>query len=134
MAKKKIAKERTTKIGAATLFTVAMIFNVTIAQAREMGHYAPGVVSIRDLAVPRVPGFFYAQYNAYYSADSYGDGTGFLWSTSKKILGANYAFYVVPQVGESSLSAKLSVLDQVGKNDDDSIGIGDTYVQPIWLG
>jgi len=58
MAKKKIAKERTTKIGAATLFTVAMIFNVTIAQAREMGHYAPGVVSIRDLAVPPVPGFF----------------------------------------------------------------------------
>jgi len=41
---------------------------------------------------------------------------------------------VVPQVGKSSLSAKLSVLDQVGKNDDDSIGIGDTYVQPIWLG
>ena len=41
---------------------------------------------------------------------------------------------MVPQVGKSSLSAKLSVLDQVGKNDDDSIGIGDTYVQPIWLG
>ena len=149
------------KFGAAMLITAAMIFNVTIAQAREMGHYAPGVVSIRDLAVPPVPGFFYAQYNAYYSADRYVDGDGnsrlnfeteggeikldtdvdvlaiapvFLWSTSKKILGANYAFYVVPQVGKSSLSAKLSVLDQVGKNDDDSIGIGDTYVQPIWLG
>jgi len=58
LAKKKIAKERTTKIGAATLITVAMIFNVMIAQAREMGHYAPGVVSIRDLAVPPEPGFF----------------------------------------------------------------------------
>ena len=35
----------------------------------------PGVVSIRDLAVPPVPGF-YAQYNAYYSADHYVDGEG----------------------------------------------------------
>ena len=149
------------KIAATILITLAMIFNVTIAHAREMGHYAPGVVSIRDLAVPPVPGFFYAQYNAYYSADRYVDGDGnsrlnfeteggeikldtdvdvlaiapvFLWSTSKKILGANYAFYVVPQIGKSSVSAKLSVLDQAGKSDDDSIGIGDTYVQPIWLG
>ena len=64
------------KFGAATLITAAMILNVTITQAREMGHYAPGVVSIRDLAVPPVPGFFYAQYNAYYSAGRYVDGDG----------------------------------------------------------
>ena len=149
------------KIYISGLFAILLTLNASLPYAREMGHYAPGVVSIRDLAVPPVPGFFYAQYNAYYSADHYVDGDGnkrlnfeseggevkldtdvevlaiapvFLWSTSKKILGANYAFYVVPQVGKSSVSAKLSVLDQVGHTDDDSIGIGDTFVQPIWLG
>lgn len=149
------------KIYISGVFSILLTFNASLPHAREMGHYAPGVVSIRDLAVPPVPGFFYAQYNAYYSADHYVDGEGnkrlnfeseggevkldtdvevlaiapvFLWSTSKKILGANYAFYVVPQVGKSSVSAKLSVLDQVGQTDDDSIGLGDTYVQPIWLG
>ena len=149
------------KTSVTSIITIALICNVSVAQAREMGHYAPGVVSIRDLAVPPVPGFFYAQYNAYYSADRYVDGDGnkrlnfeseggqvkldtdvdvlaiapvFLWSTSKKILGANYAFYIAPTLGKSSVSAQLSILDQVGKADDDAIGIGDTYVQPIWLG
>ena len=99
------------KISVAGIITIALICNVSISRAREMGHYAPGVVSIRDLAVPPVPGFFYAQYNAYYSADRYVDGDGnkrlnfeseggevkldtdvdvlaiapvFLWSTEKK--------------------------------------------------
>jgi len=149
------------KISLAGIITIALICNVSISQAREMGHYAPGVVSIRDLAVPPVPGFFYAQYNAYYSADRYVDGDGnkrlnfeseggevkldtdvdvlaiapvFLWSTEKKILGANYAFYVAPNIGKSSVSAQLSVLDQEGSADNDAIGIGDIFVQPIWLG
>ena len=140
---------------------MVLLVSALVTEAREMGHYAPGVVSIRDLAVPPVPGFFYAQYNAYYEADRYVDGDGnkrldfeseggeveletdvdvlaiapvFLWSTSKTILGANYAFYVAPNFGKSSVAAKLSLLDQVGKTDDDAIGMGDTFVQPIWLG
>ena len=143
------------------LTTMVLLVSALVTEAREMGHYAPGVVSIRDLAVPPVPGFFYAQYNAYYEADRYVDGDGnkrldfeseggeveletdvdvlaiapvFLWSTSKTILGANYAFYVAPNFGKSSVAAKLSVLDQIGKTDDDAIGMGDTFVQPIWLG
>jgi len=32
------------KIGATILITLAIIFNITIAHAREMGQYAPGVV------------------------------------------------------------------------------------------
>jgi hypothetical protein len=138
-----------------------LLGSALVTEAREMGHYAPGVVSIRDLAVPPVPGFFYAQYNAYYEADRYVDGDGnkrldfeseggeveletdvdvlaiapvFLWSTSKTILGANYAFYVAPNFGKSSVAAKLSVLDQVGKTDDDAIGMGDTFVQPSLVG
>ena len=149
------------KISVTGCIAIVLIGSISLAQARTMGHYAPGVVSIRDLAVPSVPGFFYAQYNAYYEAVRYVDGDGnkrldfeseggeveletdidvlaiapmFLWSTSKTILGANYAFYVAPNFGKSSVAAKLSVLDQVGKTDDDAIGMGDTFVQPIWLG
>ena len=107
------AKEYPVKTSVASIVTIALIGNVSVTQAREMGHYAPGVVSIRDLAVPPVPGFFYAQYNAYYEADRYVDGDGnkrldfesedgeveletdvdvlaiapvFLWSISKTIL------------------------------------------------
>ena len=47
------------------LTATVLVGSVLVTEAREMGHYAPGVVSIRDLAVPPVPGFFYAQYNAY---------------------------------------------------------------------
>ena len=149
------------KVSVSGLVAMALICNISMAQARTMGHYAPGVVSIRDLAVPPVPGFFYAQYNAYYEADRYVDGDGnkrldfeseggeveletdvdvlaiapvFLWSTGKTILGANYAFYVAPNFGKSSVAAKLSVLDQVGKTDDDAIGMGDTFVQPVGWG
>jgi len=149
------------KNGVISLMALVLLCNVPLSQPRTMGHYAPGVVSIRDLAVPPVPGFFYAQYNAYYEADRYVDGNGnkrlsfeseggeveldtdidifaiapvFLWSTSKTFLGANYAFYVSPNFGKSSVSAKLSALDQLGSTDDAAIGIGDAFIQPLWLG
>ena len=40
------------------LTTMVLLVSALVTEAREMGHYAPGVVSIRDLAVPPVPGFF----------------------------------------------------------------------------
>jgi hypothetical protein len=33
--------------------------------AGELGHYAPGLMNIRDFFVPE-PGFYYAQYNYFY--------------------------------------------------------------------
>lgn len=44
------------KIGVIGL-TLVLLCDVPLSQSRTMGHYAPGVVSIRDLAVPPVPGF-----------------------------------------------------------------------------
>ena len=41
---------------------------------------------------------------------------------------------MAPNFGKTSVAAKLSVLDQIGKTDDDAIGMGDSFVQPIWLG
>ncbi|MGH8569591.1 MAG: hypothetical protein ACREXU_16690 [Gammaproteobacteria bacterium] len=37
--------------------------------AGELGHYAPGLMNIRDFFVPE-PGFYYAQYNYFYSTDT----------------------------------------------------------------
>ena len=89
------------------------------SHSRTMGHYASGVVGVRDLVVPPSPGFFYAQYNAFYEADRYVDGDGnkrltveseggelkldtdvdvmatapvFLRATFSRWLGADYAF------------------------------------------
>ena len=45
------------KISVTGCVAIALIGSIPIAQARTMGHYAPGVVSIRDLAVPPVPVF-----------------------------------------------------------------------------
>jgi hypothetical protein len=45
------------KVSVSGFLAMALICNISMAQARTMGHYAPGVVSIRDLAVPPVPGF-----------------------------------------------------------------------------
>lgn len=100
-----------------------LILSCGVAQARELGHYVPGVANIRDLAVPSKSGFYYEQYNVYYSADTYKDRNGnsvntlsvgpstfnvaanvevyaitpvFLYVTESKILGGDYAFYVAP--------------------------------------
>ena len=129
-------------------------------QAREMGHYAPGVANIRDLAVPAQPGLYFVQYNTYYEADTYRDVRGdnvktlpghlgipldtkvdllavtpvFVWSTDINVLGANYAFYIAPSASTTSLAAKLDGLENSFRADTDASGLGDTLIQPLWLG
>lgn len=132
-----------------------------VAQARELGHYVPGVANIRDLTVPAAPGFYYEQYNVHYSADKYKDRNGdsvdsftigaqtfqvdadvdvsaitsvFLWVTDKKIIGGDYAFYVAPTISQSSVGASLSAFNRSVDSDTDNTGIGDLFVQPLWLG
>ena len=46
------------------LFTVLLLLLVSAAEAREPGHYVPGIANIRDFAVPAAPGFYYVQYNS----------------------------------------------------------------------
>ena len=48
-------RDHSMKNAVAVLTAVVLIGNMSVTAAREMGHYAPGVVSIRDLAVPPVP-------------------------------------------------------------------------------
>ena len=103
------------------------------------GHYSPGVANLRDLSVPRESGFIYEQYNIYYTADKLTDNSGnylnyddsynvfaiapyFLWTTDFQILGGRYAFSFNPLLINNEFDGE------------DSSGIGDLFIQPIWLG
>jgi len=53
------------------------VFSVTgVAQAGEYGHYAPFLLGTRDYFVPAKSGFYYAQYNLYYTSDDFRDRDG----------------------------------------------------------
>lgn len=120
--------------------------------AGELGHYMAGVRNVRDFIVPD-HGFYYLQYNMYYTTDTYKDRNGnevnsigpinfetdvdsyaiapvFLWSSSKKILGASFAAFIQPAVVNSSF--QLAALG--GSIDESQWGFGDLYIKPIWLG
>ena len=133
-----------------------------IGVAGELGHYMPGVASIRDFPVPPEPGFIYEQYNLLYSTDTYVDRNGnevssisigpatlnidadidtfaiqptFIWVTDKEILGARYAAFAGIPIVNTSVQAALSTTTRFGLSiDDSSWGLGDLYVRPIWLG
>jgi hypothetical protein len=130
--------------------------------AGELGHYIPGVASIRDFVVPAETGFYYVQYNIYYSTDTYKDRNGnsvdsitvgpltlnveadvdaigiqptLIWSSPWMILGARYAAYIGIPIVSTSVQAALSTETRFGRNvDDNQWGIGDIYIKPIWLG
>jgi hypothetical protein len=131
------------------------------ATSREIGHYVPGVANIRDLAVPAAPGFYYEQYNTYYTTDTYRDRNGdrrdsfelgdvpieleadvdvvavtpvLLWATEHNVLGGDYAFYIAPSIGHSSVASALSVLGEDVNADSSGTGLGDMFIQPLFLG
>ncbi len=159
--KKQLGSTLKALIGRSGVALLLCLLLSSFTEARELGHYLPGVMNIRDIAVPAEAGFYYEQFNIYYTADSYKDRNGntvnsitigsvtvevegevdifaiaplFMWVTDKKILGGNYAFYISPSIGNTSLSASASVFNRTEKIDDDSWGLGDIFIQPFWLG
>jgi hypothetical protein len=68
--------------------------------------------------------------------DLYALAPAVLWVSKWRILGAKYAAYVAPTFSTAGLEAQLSIADEIGGNveNDSSMGVGDLYVQPLWLG
>jgi len=127
----------------------------------ELGHYNPGLPNIRDLFLPD-PGFYYIQYNLYYTSDTYKDRRGrslsslpagpgsvdidfdldifmvvpmLVWISPGEILGARYGAYVAPSFGNSSFGAALETEIGWGRSINESqFAAGDLYLQPLWLG
>jgi hypothetical protein len=145
----------------------AILAGIGFAEAGELGHFNPGLPSMRDLVVPE-PGFYAMFYNYYYASDRLNDRGGgkvdsvnvhpgpgpgvtfdvnvdldlyalapmLLWVSPWKVAGARYAAYIAPSFATSSLSASLSTAQGRGLDGDvDScFGMGDLFVQPLWLG
>ncbi|MDG3088546.1 transporter [Vibrio hannami] len=103
------------------------------------GMYLPGAANIRDMAVPRDPGFVFELYNIFYQADEadglhagdtdlsvdttvFATNPVFLWTTDKEVLGARYSAYIAPVYTHQDI------------NSNTSSGNGNTFIQPLWLG
>ncbi|RPJ38489.1 MAG: hypothetical protein EHM21_16785, partial [Chloroflexi bacterium] len=148
-----------------TLISVSLVGAIaTAASAAEIGHYAPGVANIRDLAVPE-PGFYVAVYNYGYLSDRLNDSQGnelssvalgpnqgvnlnvsvdvsayalapmLIWGSSFKVLGAKYAAFVSPTFTNTSLNALISRATGAGRSASTAqFNVGDIFAQPVWLG
>lgn len=57
-----------------------------------------------------------------------------VWSSPWQILGARYGGYIAPSFANNSLEANLTIGERAGgRVHNSSFGVGDLYVQPVWL-
>lgn len=151
---------------ASLLFVAAVLF-ASPGLAGEIGHYAPGVLNIRDFFVPD-PGWYFAVYTAYYNTDVLRDEDGHkvrsvqlgagpgpgvtlaldvdvdVFTIAPTVIGVapwelpgggRYAAYVTPTFANNSVAASLSAETGRGVSaEEGQFGVGDLYVQPLWLG
>jgi hypothetical protein len=149
---------------ASALIMVGIAFGPSApANAAELGHYTPALLDVRDYVMPAKPGFYFKEFDYFYTTDSFQNYAGekvtniqlprggnanidvnvdlfivaptFMWVSDWEILGAHYAAYITPTFGNSSVSAALSTQTGFGRSIDDSgFGAGDLFVEPLWLG
>jgi hypothetical protein len=147
---------------AAIGFGLALQF-VAPAEAGELGHYGPAGADIRDFVMPDKPGVAFKLYTYYYTTDTFRNGNGdkvstvplpgggtatldvdvgiyaispaVVWVSDWEILGARYGAYMAPAFGNSSVGASLRTQTGLGVGVNESeFGLGDLFVQPLWLG
>lgn len=67
--------------------------------------------------------------------DLYAMAPTLMWVSQWSLLGVRYGAYVVPTFANTSLGAALATETGRGINPStSSVGVGDMYVQPLWLG
>ena len=116
------------------IISLAMILLPALTlHAGELGHYQPGIAPQRDWVVG-APGFYYEQYNVFYTSSTFKNGDGnavnavtignqvinlnfevdligvsptLLWVPGIKILGATYVSAVSLYVGNPSVQAAV---------------------------
>ncbi len=142
------------------LSVLLLVGSVSGASALETGHYVPGIINIRDFLMPSQAGVYGSAYNFYYQSGRLNDRNGeevglrfptgdvidpdvdayvltpvLTWVTDWKLLGARYGSLVAPSVSNTSLGASTEVEGERGTTPITSqFGLGDLYVQPLWLG
>jgi hypothetical protein len=157
-----VRKQRHLQAAAAALAMAALPF-ATSARAGELGHYGPAVADIRDYVMPAEPGVAFKLYTYYYTSQTFRNANGdkvstiplpgggtvnvdvgvdiyviapaVLWISDWEILGGHYGAYILPSFGNSSVGASLRTETGLGRGvDESSFGVGDLFVQPLWLG
>jgi len=148
----------------ATLSVAALALCVAApARAGELGHYSPAIADIRDYMMPAKPGFYFKEYDLFYTTHTFKDRNGdsvksfplpgggtatpkidvnlfvlaptFMWLPDWDVLGGHYGAYIIPTFGNTSLGASLRTETGFGRSvDDSSFGVGDLFVEPLWLG
>lgn len=152
-------------LGTTLLGALASI--ITSAEAGEIGHYAGGLMNLRDYFVPD-PGLYGALYNYGYTTDQLNDSHGnevnsvtihppggggpvtvgvdvdvnmyvlaptLIYSVDLDSLGLRYGALITPTFANANLSAALSTATgHGGKAEASNLGVGDMFVQPLWLG
>jgi hypothetical protein len=133
-------------------------------RAGEVGHFTPGLLNIRDFVVPDpgfygvLYNYWYSSdrlndrngnkvssitigpgpgltLNVGVDLDLYAVVPTFIWVSNWKSAGAKYAAFIAPSFANSSISAALATETGRGINaSTSSFGVGDLFVQPIWLG
>jgi len=149
-----------------SIFFLAMLvsaLSVVPIPAAELGHYAPALPRIRDFILPD-PGFYFIQYNMYYTSNTLRDRNGnsvnsikvgaqelkvdadvdsymlvptLSYSSDFKILGGRYGALISQPFGNASFQSALEITTLPGfglEVDESSWGLGDTYIRPLWLG
>jgi hypothetical protein len=161
LAQSRVARTRGRVLSRAALLLAVTLLVPARNAAAVIGHYTPGIANLRDFFQPP-PGVYYTQYNYVYLADTFRDRNGnvvdtatirgrtipidtninlyaispmFVWAPDWKILGARYAAYVALSVANPSLQAAIDDVegDRRFEFESGSWGLGDTFVQPIWL-
>lgn len=118
----------------------ALISTISQAQPIVAAHYPAGAEGIKGASLPP-PGFYFRDYNMFYTADRFVDGPPgfdifayvnaprFIWMTDWKVLGADYGMDVIVPFGY--MDWNLSTPG--GKVSDDFCGIGDIQLEPALL-
>jgi hypothetical protein len=132
------------------------------AGAGKLGHFAPAIANIRDYLVP-APGVYYLQYNYYYTTNALKDRDGdrvdsitgplgnpiqvetqldvgvfaptLAWVPDLEVLGGHWGAFVSAPFQNPGVQVALQTVTDFGVDvDDSSFGLGDVFVQPLWLG
>ncbi len=121
-----------------TILTTAAAFGAAVSlQAQPTAHYPPGVEGIKGASLPP-PGFYFRDYNLFYSSSTFHNESGhsvgndpglfvyaqiprFIWITDLEVLGGN--------IGVDAL-LPLEYLEV--KHVDHTFGIGDLFGEVTW--
>jgi hypothetical protein len=147
---------------ALTLVSLGTLAVAAPVGAGELGHYAPGLLNVRDTIMPG-KGLYAAVYGYYFTSSDFRNANGdkvrsvtgpagrtvtldvdvdayaivpaLLWNTGFKILGAEYGLFGVVPLGGPSVQVQLASQTGAGVTADEStFGLQDIFIQPLWLG